>query len=54
MSIFEDKKHNDPAYIGQKPVVPVMVPEQSKDQTRGLINLAVQQPMAVRNIPNKE
>jgi hypothetical protein len=52
MSIFEDKKHNDPAYIGQKPVVAMMVPEQCDDYTYKLINHGVEQPMSVRNVRN--
>jgi len=54
MSIFEDKKHNDPAYIGQKPVVAMMVPEQCHDYTYKLINHGVEQPMSVRNVRNAD
>jgi len=52
MSIFEDKKHNDLAYIGQKPVVSTMIPAQSNDYTYKLINHGVEQPMSVRNVRN--
>lgn len=54
MSIFEDKKHNDMRFIGQKPVAPVMTPDDTKDATYGLINHAVEQPMSVRNLPAKD
>lgn len=54
MSIFEDKKHNDLRFIGQKPVAPVMVPEDTKDASYGLINHAVEQPMSTRNIQNRD
>lgn len=54
MSIFEDKKHNDPKYVGQKPVRTIMAPEDTRDATYGLINHAVEQPMSVRNLPNKK
>lgn len=54
MSIFEDKKHNDPRFVGQKPVRSVMVPEDSKDASYGLINHAVETPMSTRNLPPKE
>ena len=54
MSIFEDKKHNDPRFIGQKPIRTVMVPDDTKDATLGLINHAVEQPMSVRNLPAKD
>ena len=52
MSIFEDKKHNDAAYIGQKPIATKMIPEQSNDYTYKLINHAVEQQMSVRNVRN--
>jgi hypothetical protein len=51
MSIFEDKKHNDMRFVGQKPVAPIMTPADTKDATFGLINHAVEQPMSVRNLP---
>jgi hypothetical protein len=54
MSIFEDKKHNDPKYVGQKPVRTIMAPEDTRDATMGLINHAVEQPMSVRNLANKK
>ena len=56
MSIFEDKHHNDPKYVGQKPVGPVMaLPEDDEgDAKRGLINWKIMTPMSVRNIPNKD
>lgn len=54
MSIFEDKKNNDPAYIGQKPVTPPMVPQDTRDATRGLINHAVEQPMSTRNLTPRD
>jgi hypothetical protein len=54
--IFEDKHHNDPQYIGQKPVRPVMaLPEDDEgDAKRGLVNWNIMTPMHVRNIPNKD
>lgn len=54
MNIFEDKKHNDMRFIGQKPVRSVMVPEESRDAKAGLINHQVEQPMSVKNLPNKD
>lgn len=54
MSIFEDKKHNDPAYIGQKPVMVPMTPADLRDATWGLINHAVEQPIGVRNLPPRD
>ena len=54
--IFEDKHHNDPKYIGQKPVRTIMaLPEDDEgDSKRGLINWKIMTPMNVRNIPNKD
>ena len=54
MSIFEDKKHNDPAYVGQKPVRVQMVPDDTRDATRGLINHAVEKSMSTRNLPPRD
>lgn len=57
MSIFEDKKHNGLAYVGQKPVHVRMAPgtsQDDKDATYGLINHGVMQDASVRNIPNKD
>jgi hypothetical protein len=54
MSIFEDKKHNGLPYIGQKPVVPIMTPQDTSDATYGIINHAIMTPMSVRNIRNKD
>lgn len=55
MSSFEDKKHNDPKYVGQKPVRTVMTPEDTpRGATYGLIDHSVEQPMSVRNLQNKK
>ena len=54
MSIFEDKKHNDPAYVGQKPVVVVMCPEDTRNFTNRVIDHTVETPMSTRNIKNKD
>lgn len=54
MSIFETLDHRHPAYVGQKPVAPIMTPEDTRDATRGLINHAVERPMSVRNIKPSE
>lgn len=52
MSIFEDKRHNDPAYVGQKPIRTMQVPSESRDFTSRIINHAVEQDMNVRHVPN--
>lgn len=54
MSIFEDKKHNSLAFIGQKPVSAEVAAGDRKDATNGLINRAVEQPMSTRNLPPKD
>jgi hypothetical protein len=53
MSIFEDKKHNDPKYVGQKPVVVAMCPEDTQNGTYGIIDHTVATPMATKNLPAK-
>jgi hypothetical protein len=52
MSIFEDKKHNNGKYIGQKPVMVPQVPEDTKDRTLYIVNNEVFRDNSVRHVPD--
>jgi hypothetical protein len=52
MSIFEDKKHNNGKYVGQKPVS--ATPDELRGNTWGNFSRNVEWPHEVKHVPNSD